>query len=69
MQKIIIEVNDNYATNVIEMLHSLKGIMIDKIKFDNADQDSNVELDFMKLQTDSMKNAWDNQEDEVWNDL
>ena len=32
MQKITIEVKDNYTANVLEMLHSLKGVMIDKIK-------------------------------------
>ena len=69
MQKITIEVKDNYTANVLEMLHSLKGVMIDKIKFDDLDQESKVEFDFMKLQVDSMKDTWDNQEDEAWDDL
>ncbi len=68
MQKITIEVKDNYTENVLEMLHSLKGVMIEKIKFD-ASQEGKVDLDFMKLQIDSMKQTWDNQEDEAWNDL
>jgi hypothetical protein len=68
MQKIIIEVKDNYTENVLEMLHSLKGVMIEKIKFDSS-QEARVDLDFMKLQIDPMKQTWDNQEDEAWNDL
>ena len=69
MQKITIEVKDNYTANVLEMLHSLKGVMIDKIKFDDPDTESKVEFDFMKLQVGSMHDTWDNQEDEAWNDL
>ena len=68
MQKIMIEVKDNYTENVLEMLHSLKGVMIEKIKLDGAGEES-VDLDFMKLQIDPMKQTWDNQEDEAWNDL
>jgi len=68
MQKIIIEVKDNYTSNVLEMLHSLKGVMIEKIKFD-SDHDNKIENDFMKLQIESMKHTWDNQEDEAWNDV
>ena len=69
MQKITIEVKDNYTANVLEMLPSLKGVMIDKIKFDDLDQEKKVEFDFMKLQVDSMRDTWDNQDDEAWNDL
>ena len=69
MQKITIEVKDNYTANVLEMLHSLKGVMIDKIKFDDLEQEKKVEFDFMKLQVDSMRDTWDNQDDEAWNDL
>ena len=66
MQQIIIEVKDTYTDNVFEILHSLKGIMIDKIKFD---EEKKLEFDFMKLQVDSMKDTWDNQEYEVWDEL
>ncbi len=68
MQKITIEVKDHYTTNVLEMLHGLKGVMIDKINFD-TEQIVKVDYDFIKLQIDSMKSTWDNQEDEAWNDL
>lgn len=68
MQKITIEVKDNYTTNVLEMLHGLKGVMIEKIKFD-SDNTSKIDFDFMKLQIDSMKHTWDNQEDKAWDDL
>jgi hypothetical protein len=49
MQKIIIEVKDNYAFNVLEMFHGLKGVMIEKIKFDSSNT-SKIDLDFMKVQ-------------------
>ena len=65
MQKITIEVKDNYTANILEMLHSLKGIMIDTIKLDK-DLDNGVDFDFMKLQIDSMQHTWENQEDEAW---
>jgi len=68
MQTITIEVKDNYAVNVLEMLHGLKGVMIEKIKYD-LDEDSKVEYDFIKLQVNSMRSTWDNQEDEAWDDL
>jgi len=68
MQKITIEVKDNYTTNVLEMLHGLKGVMIEKIKFD-SNNTSKIDLNFMKLQSDSMKQTWDNQEDKAWDNL
>lgn len=67
MQKITIEVKDNYMNNVLEMLHGLQGVMIDTIKL-NSDE-SKLESDFMKLQISSMKKTWENEEDKVWDDL
>ena len=66
MQKITIEVKDNYMNNVLEMLHGLQGVMIDKIKLA---PDNKVENDFMKLQMSAMEKTWDNEEDKVWDDL
>ena len=68
MQKIVIEVKDNYTANVLEMLNSLKGIMIEQIQCDTKEHDK-VESDFIKLQIDSMKETWDNHEDEAWNEV
>ncbi len=68
MQKITIEVKDTYMNNVLEMLQGLKGVMIEKIKYD-ALKDEKVESDFIDLQINSMKDTWANQEDEAWNDL
>ena len=68
MQKIIIEVKDNYTLNVLEMLHGLKGVMIEKIKIDEENENK-VEYDFMKLQIESMKSTWENKEDEAWDVL
>jgi len=68
MQKITIEVKDNYMNNVLEMLHSLQGVMIDKIKLTPEDN-GKIESDFMKLQFPPMEKVWDNEEDKVWDDL
>jgi len=68
MQKITIEVKDTYTANILEMLHSLKGVMIDKINLDET-HEKGVDTDFMKLQIDSMKETWNNQEDEAWDAL
>ncbi len=68
MQKIVIEVKDNYAGNILEMLNSLKGIMIDQIQYDEKHHEE-TELDFMKLQINSMKDTWDNQGDEAWDEV
>ena len=65
MQKITIEVKENYTANILEILHGLKGIMIDKIKLDENPK-NDVDMEFMKLQTDSMKHTWNNHDDEAW---
>ena len=67
MQKITIEVKDNYMSNVLEMLHGLQGVMIDKIKL--ASDENKVETDFIKLQMSAMERTWENEEDKVWDDL
>ena len=69
MQTIKIEVKDNYVSNVFEILHNLKDVMIEKIKFDESDQETKIDIDLIKLQADSMKDTWVNQEDEVWDEL
>ena len=62
MQKITVEVKDSYFENVLEMLHSVQGIMIEKIKT-SSDTTRETELELMKLQTASMQSVWDNEED------
>ena len=68
MQKITVEVKDSYFENVLEMLHSVQGIMIEKIKTP-SDMTRETELELIKLQTSSMQNVWDNEEDKVWDAL
>ncbi len=68
MQKITVEVKDFYLENVLEMLHSVQGIMIEKIKTP-SNTTRETELELMKLQESSMKNIWDNEEDRVWDAL
>lgn len=68
MQKITIEVKDDYMKNVLEMLHGLQGVMIDKIRL-ASENNEKVESDFIKLQMSPMEKFWDNEEDKVWDDL
>ena len=68
MQKITVEVKDSYLENVLEMLHSVQRIMIEKIKTP-SNTTRETELELMKLQESSMKNTWDNEEDKVWDAL
>lgn len=68
MQKITIEVKDSYLDNVLEMLHSVQGVMIEKIKIP-SNTESKIDLEWMKLQTSSMEKTWDNEEDKVWDAL
>ena len=68
MQKITIEVKDNYMKNVLEMLHGLQGVMIDKIRL-ASENNEKVESDFIKLQMSPMEEIWDNEEDKVWDEL
>ncbi len=68
MQKITLEVKDSYLENVLEMLHSVQGIMIEKIKT-SSDTERETELELMKLQAPAMESTWDNEEDKVWDAL
>ncbi len=68
MQKITFEVKDPYFENVLEMLHSIEGIMVEKIKT-AIDNERETELELMKLQSSSMQQTWDNEEDKVWDAL
>ncbi len=68
MQKITVEVKDSYLENVLEMLHSVQGIMIEKIRT-SSNTERETELELMKLQTASMESVWDNEEDKVWDAL
>ena len=68
MQKIIIEVKDDYINNIMDVLHGLNGVMIEKIKVSDLNENS-VEDDFIRLQTTSMQNTWKNEEDKAWDAL
>ena len=69
MQKITIEVKDNYTDNILEMLHGLKGVMIEKINLDTNHDNMKEDHHFIKLQINSMQHTRDNNEDEAWDDL
>jgi copper chaperone CopZ len=67
MQTIHIDVNDNYLNQVINILESLKGIMLEDIKIEKKNVDENKDL--IKAQIKSMSKTWDNKEDEAWDEL
>jgi copper chaperone CopZ len=67
MQTIHIDVNDNYLNQVINILESLKGIMLEDIKIEKKNVDENKDL--IKAQIKSMSQTWDNKEDEAWDEL
>ncbi len=69
MQKITIEVKDDYVNNIMSVLHGLKGVIVDKIKFDDSTYSNSNDDNMIKLQQDSMRNTWDNDEDKVWDAL
>ncbi len=69
MQKIYIEVKDDYANNILEILHGLNGVMIDKIKLYTSEKESRTDKELISLQFKSMSKTWDNEKDEAWDDL
>jgi hypothetical protein len=71
MKTIHIDVKDPYVQNVLAVLESLKGIMLNRIDIEPAkksEKKSNPES-IMTLQETSMKSTWDNEADEVWDAL
>ena len=69
MQKIIIEVKDDYVNNIMSVLQGLKGVIVDKIKFDDSIHYNSNDDNMIKLQQDSMRNTWNNDEDKAWDAL
>lgn len=68
MQTIHIDVKDLYVPNVLKMLNGMKDVMIDKIKLEPQEIDENSEI-LMMMQTQSLKETWDNDEDKAWDAL
>lgn len=68
MQTIHIDVKDNYVSNVLTMLKSMKDIMIDNIHVDSV-LPKDDEHTFMDLQVSSMQKTWDNDTDKAWDAL
>jgi len=68
MQTIHIDVKDRYVSNVLTLLRSMKDVMIDKVSVDTPSTTRDKE-ELMKLQTTSMSNTWDNDEDKAWDEL
>lgn len=76
MQAIYIQVKDQYLNNVLELLNSVKDVMIDQVELqpDRVDADqvakSNSEHQaWLLAQQSSMNKTWSNSQDEVWDAL
>jgi translation elongation factor EF-G len=69
MQKITIEVKDDYVNNIMSVLQGLKGVIVDKIKFDDSMYINSTDENIIKLQQDSMSITWENDEDKAWDEL
>jgi len=66
MQKITIEVKDDYVNNIIAVLQGLKGVIVDKIKLDDTAIKESDTKGMAALQQDVMERVWDNDEDKAW---
>jgi translation elongation factor EF-G len=66
MQKITIEVKDDYVNNIIAVLQGLKGVIVDKIKLDDMAIKESDSKGMIALQQDVMEQVWDNDEDKAW---
>ena len=66
MQKITIEVKDDYVNNIIAVLQGLKGVIVDKIKLDDTAIKESDTKGMIALQQDVMERVWDNDEDKAW---
>ena len=68
MKTIHIDVKDSYFHNVVAMLESLKGVMLNRIDIEqsNKNEKRSEQENIMTLQEDVMKQTWDNEADEEW---
>ena len=66
MQKITIEVKDDYVNNIIAVLQGLKGVIVDKIKLDDMAIKESDTKGMIALQQDVMERVWNNDEDKAW---
>ena len=71
MRTIHIDVKDSYLNNVLGMLESLKGVMLNKIDIDapKSDHDKTDFTIIQNAQIDSMKNTWENESDKAWDEI
>jgi len=67
MHIIKLEVKDDYFENTLLVLNGLKDVMIDKISTSYTASKSKDELEyFQDISVNSLKNDWDNKEDDVY---
>ena len=65
MQAIHIHVKDTYVPNVLELLNSLKNIMVESIRIDTP-HGTEYDASLIELQEASMRSTWENDADEAW---
>ena len=74
MKTIYIDVKDSYVNNVLSMLESIKGIMLNRIDvvtekpLQPDDQNDDVTA-FESLQESIMSKTWENNADKAWDAL
>ena len=70
MQTIHINVDDNYAAKIINILENLKGVMLYDFQVEQTvNSEDKILSDFIEAQQNSMSKTWDNEEDKVWDEL
>jgi len=74
MKTIYIDVKDSYVNNVLSMLESIKGIMLNRIdivteKPLQLDEQNDDVTAFESLQESIMSKTWENNADKAWDAL
>ena len=69
MQTIHIDVKDNYATKILTMLETLRGVMLEDIKLEKKTDSLVTPKELIDAQQIVMQSAWDNEEDKAWDEL
>jgi len=68
MQAIHIQVKDPYVPNVLELLNSLKNVMVESIRLDTP-PGTEDDTSLIELQESAMHATWDNEADEAWDEV
>ena len=69
MQTIHINVQDTYATKVVALLETLRGVMLEDIKVEKKHNSLTTPKELIDAQQNVMQSTWDNDEDKAWDGL